>query len=81
MMKFFVYLSGTLLMALLYVQPLAGEVVINRDKTGTFPGHQKEHGSQTLMIQALANRVFFKAEGKGVEPSTGYPASDFESDR
>ena len=38
-------------------------------------------GSQAVVMQQLASHVSFEAEGKGFEPSTGFPAPDFESGR
>ena len=49
------------------------------DKTWTTWGQEKEAGSQVLAAVALTSPGSFTAEGKGVEPSTGYPAPDFES--
>ena len=51
----------------------------DRDKTGTRGVQETEHGSQVAIIKALTSRVSFRAEGKGLEPSTPYGATDFES--
>ena len=55
-----------------------GEVA-NRDKTGTSGQPENNNGSQAIAIQQLASPVSFAAEDKGFEPSTGFPAPDFES--
>jgi hypothetical protein len=52
-----------------------------RDKTGTTTSPENSTGSQAVAIQELASEVSFEAEGKGFEPSTGFPAPDFESGR
>jgi hypothetical protein len=59
----------------------ADRAAANRDKTGTNADAENSTGSQVVGIQPLASRVSFKAEGKGFEPSTGFPAPDFESER
>ena len=53
--------------------------VLDRDKTGTNSSRKNETGSQTAKSKPNASRVSFGAEGKGFEPSTGFPAPDFES--
>ena len=52
-----------------------------RDKTGTnlLPGN--EVGSLPAKNKPLASGFSFEAEDKGFEPSTGFPAPDFESGR
>jgi hypothetical protein len=55
--------------------------VRDRDKTGTTTSPENNTGSQGAAVQQLASRVSFEAEGKGFEPSTGFPAPDFESSR
>ena len=52
---------------------------MNLDKTWTTRGQERDAGSQVSAITALASHGSFRAEGKGFEPSTGYPAPDFES--
>jgi hypothetical protein len=54
--------------------------VRDRDKTGTTTSPENNTGSQSAAIQQLASSVPFVAEGKGFEPSTGFPAPDFESE-
>ena len=56
-----------------------GSEIGNRDKTGTNGVPRNTAGSQTLVEQALTSLVLFKAEGKGLEPSTPCGATDFES--
>ena len=53
----------------------------DRDKTGTNAVPENNCGSQAVANQPLTSRVSFEAEGKGFEPSTGFPAPDFESGR
>ena len=53
----------------------------DRDKTGTTTSPENSTGPQAVAIQQLASRVSFEAEDKGFEPSTGFPAPDFESGR
>ena len=79
------------LMAMIDTAPLSGASVgpshftticaevADRDKTGTNGCPTNENGSQVAVSSVLASRVSFRAEGKGLEPSTGYPAPDFES--
>ena len=50
-----------------------------RDKTGTSTIPKNTSGSQTAKNKPNASRGSFLAEGKGFEPSTGFPAPDFES--
>jgi hypothetical protein len=52
----------------------------DRDKTGTSTSLENNTSSQAIGDQQLASRVSFEAEGKGFEPSTGFPAPDFESE-
>ena len=54
---------------------------LDRDKTWTSEGRKNTHSSQVQPDFALTSRVSFVAEGTGFEPATGFPASDFESDR
>ncbi len=51
------------------------------DKCGTTALIPRSSVSQAAAETALANTVSFSAEGTGFEPATGFPASDFESDR
>jgi hypothetical protein len=53
----------------------------DRDETGTSTTPKNNTGSQDAAMQQLASSVSFGAEGKGFEPSTGFPAPDFESSR
>jgi hypothetical protein len=53
----------------------------DRDDTGTSTTPKNNTGSQDAAMQQLASHVSFAAEGKGFEPSTGFPAPDFESSR
>ena len=53
----------------------------DRDKTGTNPFPKNEAGSQMAKNKSNASCGSFLAEGKGFEPSTGFPAPDFESGR
>jgi hypothetical protein len=53
----------------------------NRDKTGTNPLPRNAAASQMAKNMAKAGCISFEAEGKGFEPSTGFPAPDFESSR
>ncbi len=55
------------------------EEVVDRDNTGTNGAAEKTGVSQTPVKQVVANRPSFKAEGRGLEPPTGFPAPDFES--
>ena len=59
--------------------PGIGRGNLSLDKTWTTRGQENEAGSQVLIVRSLTSPVSFTAEGKGVEPSTGYPAPDFES--
>ena len=52
----------------------------NRDKSGTTAGAKTKKGSQVPEFQGAASLVSLRAEGMGLEPTTGFPASDFESD-
>ncbi len=52
--------------------------VVDRDKTGTTGGQEKEAGSQAAIVKALASRVSFRAEGTGLEPATPYGAPHFQ---
>jgi hypothetical protein len=54
---------------------------LNRDKTGTSGSVANNVGSQMAAVTPLASRVSFVAEGRGLEPPTGFPAPDFESGR
>ena len=58
-----------------------GRQVSGRDKTGTNGCPVLEAISQHHTGKELATARSFEAEGKGVEPSTGCPAPDFESGR
>ncbi len=51
------------------------------DKTGTNRAAKNDNSPQTPVFQALTSCGSLKAEGKGLEPSTGCPAPDFESGR
>ena len=62
----------------LVVPELAGR---NRDKTGTSTNPKNTSDSQIAKNKPNASRGSFSAEGKGFEPSTGFPALDFESSR
>ena len=53
----------------------------NRDKTGTFDERAEGAGPQVQAISVLASRGNLRAECKGFEPSTGFPAPDFKSSR
>ena len=53
----------------------------DKDKTGTTMSPENNTGPQVVAMQQLASRVSLEAEGKGFEPSTGFPAPDFESGR
>jgi hypothetical protein len=53
----------------------------DRDKTGTSLGGQDQQGSQTLVFPTFSSRSVLEAEGRGLEPPTGFPAPDFESGR
>lgn len=55
-----------------------GLEVADRDKTGTTACPKNSNGPQTPVNQALASRVFFQAEGMGLEPTTGFPAPHFQ---
>jgi hypothetical protein len=52
-----------------------------RDKSWTAGWVEKSCDSQVEPEIELTNRSSFLAEGTGFEPATGFPASDFESDR
>jgi hypothetical protein len=51
----------------------------NRDKTGTTTCADMRGASQGIADSALTKRRSFEAEGTGLEPATGCPATDFES--
>ena len=55
--------------------------VANRDKRGTSASFQIESDLQVAKNKPNASRSSFEAEDKGFEPSTGFPAPDFESGR
>ena len=52
-----------------------------RDNSWTTGVHEKYGVSEIELQSALTTRTLFEAEGTGFEPATGFPASDFESDR
>lgn len=53
----------------------------DRDRTGT-PALQNEcRGGQTLEFPALEHAEIIRAEGMGLEPTTGCPAPEFQSGR
>ena len=52
-----------------------------RDKTGTITSPRNADCSQWAKNKPNASRGSLEAEGKGFEPSTGFPALDFESSR
>ena len=52
----------------------------NRDKSWTTACIGARGVSQVAADAALTKRRSFQAEGTGLEPATGCPASDFESD-
>jgi hypothetical protein len=51
-----------------------------RDKTGTNLLPRNEVGSLPAKNKPIARCFSFEAEDKGFEPSTGFPAPDFESE-
>jgi hypothetical protein len=53
----------------------------DRDKSWTRESAKNAHSSQVQSEFALTSCASFAAEGTGFEPATGFPASDFESDR
>jgi len=70
--------TGTAASATCFLTDINGWYV-SRDKKGTSGGQEKEDGSQVAVVSALTSRFSLTAEGTGVEPATGFPASDFES--
>lgn len=68
-----------LLMAFAIIFNPAESRVLTRDKTGTIADQAKKESSQLLGVQEVASFGVSPAEDKGFEPSTGYPALDFES--
>jgi hypothetical protein len=51
----------------------------NRDKTGTSASPETTNGSRTREISMSASRQDTVAEGMGLEPTTGFPAPEFQS--
>ena len=55
--------------------------VTNRDKSWTVGVLENTCLPEINLPSAVTARCSFQAEGTGFEPATGFPASDFESDR
>ena len=51
----------------------------DRDKTGINDPTSKTIGTQSVTDQAFASSCSFRAEGMGLEPTTGCPAPEFQS--
>ena len=52
----------------------------NRDKTGTSRSLEMTNGSLTREFPTFASRQSSLAEGMGLEPTTGFPAPEFQSE-